>query len=188
MRYVFPIRRAPRLPRRRGFTLIEAATTTVIIGVGCVAMLQLLGAGTMANHQGTESTVALNLAGNVREAMAGLAFTDVTSPTHWGPEAGEAVVKQYNDLDDFDGWSSAPSTPIDAKRDRLPTEYAAWSQQVKVESLNPDNLSTPMAHLTLSPDLRPVSRITVSVFHNGNLIYSESWIATYADKSAPTGP
>jgi hypothetical protein len=188
MRYVHPTCRAPRSRRRRGFTLIEAATTTVIIGVGCVAMLQLLGAGTMANHEGTEGTVAMNLAGNVREAMAGLAFTDKTAPTHWGPESGEASVKQYNDLDDFDGWASAPSTPIDAKRDPLPAEYASWAQQVKVESVKPDNISVIMAHLTLAPELRPASRITVSVSHNGNVVYSESWIATYADKSAPTGP
>jgi hypothetical protein len=188
MRYAYPTHRAPRPRRRRGFTLIEAATTTVIIGVGCVAMLQLLGAGTMANHQGTEGTVAMNLAGNVREAMAGLAFSDLTSPTHWGPEDGETTVKKYNDLDDFDGWSSAPACPIDAKRDPLPTEYASWCQQVKVESVKPDNLAVTMAHLTLAPDLRPASRITVTIYHNGNMIYSESWVATYADKSAPPGP
>jgi Tfp pilus assembly protein PilV len=188
MRYAYPTRRAPRPRRRRGFTLIEAATTTVIIGVGCVAMLQLLGAGTAANFQGTEGTVALNLAGNVREAMQGLAFSDLTNPTHWGPENGETSVKLYNDIDDFDGWSSAPGTPIDAKRDHLPTEYAAWCQAVKVESVKPDNLAVTMAHLTLTPDLRPASRITVTIYHNGNMVYTESWVATYADKSAPPGP
>src|SRR5215210_3842972 len=35
-----------RAPRRRGFTLIEAAIVTVIIGLGCVSMLELLAAGT----------------------------------------------------------------------------------------------------------------------------------------------
>src|SRR5215216_2166023 len=88
---------------RRGFTLIEAAITTVIIGVGCVSMLTLLGAGTMANNEGAELTTAMNLAGNVREAMAGVAYTDPTSPTHWGPETGESTVAAYDDLDDFDG-------------------------------------------------------------------------------------
>ena len=186
MRFVHPHhRRAPRRPRRRGFTLIEAATTTVIIGVGCVAMLQLLGAGTVANHAGTEGTVAMNLAGNVREAMAGIAFADKTTPSHWGPETGEGTVKQFNDVDDFDGWASAPGTPINAKRDRLPEQYAGWEQQVKVECVQRDNLSVPTAHLTLPPELRPTNRVTVYVIHNGRHVYSESWIACYADKSAP---
>jgi hypothetical protein len=186
MRYAHPRHRAPGLPRRRGFTLIEAATTTVIIGVGCVAMLQLLGAGTMANHQGTEGTVAINLAGNVREAMAGLAYAEATSPTHWGPESGETSAKQFDDVDDFDGWTSAPGMPINAKRDPLGSEYGGWVQQVRVESVKPDDLSTTIPHLTLSPDLRPTSRITVNILHNGRQVYSEYWLASYADKSAPT--
>jgi hypothetical protein len=184
MRYVYPRHRAPqRSPRRRGFTLIEAATTTVIIGVGCVAMLELLGAGTVANHAGTEGTIAMNLAGNVREAMTGIAFTDPISPTHWGPE--ETDVKQFNDVDDFDGWTSASlfGMPIDAKRDRLGSEYAGWEQQVKVESVNPDKLSQVIPHLTLTPDLRPTSRVTVTVLHNGQVVYSESWITAWAEKS-----
>jgi hypothetical protein len=189
MRYVYPRHRAPqRSPRRRGFTLIEAATTTVIIGVGCVAMLELLASGTVANHAGTESTVAVNLAGNVRETMAGIAYAEPTAPTHWGPEPDETTVKQFDDMDDFDGWTSAPGMPINAKRDPLGPEYAGWAQQVKVESVNPDDLSTTVPHLTLTPDLRPTSRITVSVLHNGRQVYSEWWIACYADKSATTQP
>src|SRR5258706_9513897 len=95
-------------PIRRGFTLIEAAVTTVIIGVGCVAMLELLGSGTLANNDGAELTTAMNLAGNIRECMTGVAYTDPTSPTHWGTEAGETSVALYNDLDDFDGKQFSP--------------------------------------------------------------------------------
>ena len=45
----------------------------------------------------------MNLAGNVREAMTGVQFSDPSTPTHWGPETGEASVSAYDDLDDFDG-------------------------------------------------------------------------------------
>ena len=186
MRYVYPRHRAPGRPRRRGFTLIEAATTTVIIGVGCVAMLQLLGAGTVANHAGTEGTVAMNLAGNVREAMAGLRYAEQADPTHWGPEAGETGAKLFDDMDDFDGWTSAPGNPINARRDPLGSEYSGWAQQVKVDCVDPRDLSKPIPHLTLHPDLRPTSRVTVGILHNGRQVYSEHWVASYADKTAPT--
>src|SRR5258706_13555238 len=116
-----------RRKARRGFTLIEAAMTTVIIGVGCVAMLQLLGAGTIANNDGAELTTAMNLAGNVPECMTGVGYSDLTTPTHWGTEAGETTTASYNDLDDFDGQAFSP--PIDRRRKSLGPNYYASSQQ-----------------------------------------------------------
>jgi len=168
---------------RRGFTLIEASITTVIIGVGCVAMLELLGTGTLANNDGTDLTTAMNLAGNVRECMTGLSYSDPISPTHWGAEAGETTVKLYNDIDDFDGKSFSP--PIDARRNSLGSGYSTWAQSVKVESVNPTNIKATMNHLTLPPDLRPTCRCTATVTHNGKVIYSQWWIAAYSDPSAP---
>ncbi len=158
----------------------------MIIGVGCVAMLQLLGSGTMANNESTELTTAMNLAGNVREAMTGLAYAERTNPTHWGREAGEADVTAFDDLDDFDGWTSAPGTPVDARLERLGAEFQRWVQQVKVESVRPDNLTQTMSHLTLHPSERPTCRVTVKVLHNGTEVYEQSWVAAYADPSAPT--
>ena len=174
--------RRPRHRARRGFTLIEAAMTTVIIGVGCVAMLELLGAGTLANNEGSELTTAMNLAGNVRECMTGVAYTDPTNPTHWGSESGETTAT-YNDIDDFDGKTFSP--PIDARRQSLGTNYAAWSQSVKVETIKPDNLTVTTSHLNLTPDLRPTCRCTVTVSRNGRTVYTQSWIAAYCDPSAP---
>ena len=146
-------------------------------------MLELLGAGTLANNEGAELTTAMNLAGNIRECMTGLRYSDATTPTHWGAEAGETSVGLYNDLDDFDGKSFSP--PIDARRQSLGATYSTWNQQVKVESVKPDNLQTTMNHLTLTPDLRPTCRCTVTINHNGKLVYTQTWIAAYADPSAP---
>jgi prepilin-type N-terminal cleavage/methylation domain-containing protein len=163
--------------RRRGFTLIEAAITTVIIGVGCVAMLQLLAAGTMANGEGAELTNAMHLAGNVRECMAGVSFSDPTVAEGWGPEAGEGSVLAYDDVDDFDGSTFDP--PINARRIALGSRYSGWSQSVQVQSVDPDNFLTVIPHMTLRPDLRPTSRVTVTVRRNGKTIYSQTWIASY---------
>src|SRR4051812_17096804 len=91
----------PRAARsRRGFTLIEAAMVTVIVGVGVVGMLELLAAGTMSNTKGTELTTAINLANNVREITLGLQFVDPDQPTVWNTK--EATVGAYNDVKDLD--------------------------------------------------------------------------------------
>jgi type II secretory pathway pseudopilin PulG len=168
--------------RRGGFTLIEAAITTVIIGVGCVAMLELLGAGTLANNDGAELTTAMNLAGNIRECMTGVAYTDPVNPTNWGAEAGETIAT-YNDLDDFDGKTFSP--PLDARRQSLGSTFSNWSQSVTVVSIKPTDLRTTMSHLNLTPDLRPTCRCTVTVTHNGKQVYSQNWIVAYGDPSAP---
>jgi prepilin-type N-terminal cleavage/methylation domain-containing protein len=179
-----PHRYAPRRVRR-GFTLIEASITTVIIGVGCLGMLTLLGAGTNANNESTELTTAMNLAGNVREAITGMRYASKTFPTHWGPETGEADVAAYDDMDDFNGWTSSPGNPIDARRQRLSSEYSTWVQQVTVDCVKSTNFAIVLGHPNVTPDLRPTQRITVKILHNGKDIYSQSWIAAYADPSAP---
>lgn len=157
--------------------------TTVIIGVGCVAMLRLLGAGTLANNDGAELTTGMNLAGNVRELLTGVAYSDPLYPSHWGVESGETSVSLYDDLDDFDGKSFSP--PIDARRQSLGANYSTWAQSVKIETIKPDNLTTTTSHLNLTPDLRPTCRCTVTVTHNGKIVYTQSWIAAYCDPSAP---
>ncbi|HSI35943.1 MAG: prepilin-type N-terminal cleavage/methylation domain-containing protein [Phycisphaerae bacterium] len=181
----FTAQRRRHPARARGFTLVEAAITTVIIGVGCVALLELLGAGTVANKESAQLTTAMNLAGNVREAMSSLYYSDPTASTHWGPETGETAVSAFDDLDDFDGWSSSPGNPIDARRARLSNDYAAWAQSIKVESINPANLQATISHLTLAPDQRPTCRVTVTVSHHGHTVYTQTWIAAYADPSSP---
>jgi hypothetical protein len=175
--------RERRRGRSRAFTLMETALATVIVGVGCVSMLALLGAGTQANSDGTELTTGMNLASNIREGLTGVYFTDPTTPTHWGVENDEATLAAYDDLDDFDGKSFSP--PIDARRNSLGADYSTWTQSVKVESVRPDNLSVTMAHLTLAPELRPTSRVTVTVFHNNRPVFTQSWIVGYSDPSAP---
>src|SRR4051795_8581358 len=75
MRHVIPPCPRPRL--RRGFTLIEAAIVTVIVGVGVVGMLQLLAAGTMANTDSTELTTAMNLAANMHEMSLSVPYKNI---------------------------------------------------------------------------------------------------------------
>jgi len=181
-----PLRRPRRARPRRGFTLIEAATTTVIVGVGCLAMLQLLAAGTRANGESSELTTAMNLAGNIRECLThhdgpvkAVAFSDPTVTDGWGPEPGETTLDSYDDLDDFDGKTFSP--PIDARRGSLGSAYNGWSQTVTVESVDPDDLKTVIPHLTRPPAMRPISRITVIVKRDDRAVYTQSWFASYAN-------
>lgn len=161
--------RVARLARGRGgFTLIEAALVMTIISVGVMAMLELLATGTVSNAEGAETTVAYNLAKNVREMTFGMAIADPTSPTNWGVESGETLAT-YDDIDDLDGQSFSP--PIDGRRQPL-NDLTGWRQTVTVRSVDPDRMT-----LAVPNGSTPALRVTVTVSHHGKDVATLSWLA-----------
>jgi prepilin-type N-terminal cleavage/methylation domain-containing protein len=157
-----------RRPRRRGFTLIESAMVTVIVGVGCVGMLQLLATGTMSNAEGTEQTVAINLASNIREMSLGMSFYDPQQPTMWNTK--EATVAEWDNIMDLDGAVFSP--PLDARRQPI-GGYPGWSQAVEVESVSEANVNLAVPDTTGEP----TARVTVSIRRHGISVYKISWLA-----------
>jgi prepilin-type N-terminal cleavage/methylation domain-containing protein len=134
--------------RRRGFTLIEASLTTVIVGVGFVAMLQLFAAGTAANVRGTINTTGINLAKNVREMSLKMKFAEL--PTLNGKTYSPAVDSRGIAISDFDN----------------------WSQSVVVHPVDPDKLTLDITDA--DPD---AVRVTVTVLHNGTKVCDLSWFS-----------
>ena len=156
---------------RGGFTLIEAALAMVIIGVGVMALLELLAAGSMSNGAGTELTTAVNLANNIHEITIGMAFQDATTPSLTTHAAGEAV-SAYTDIWDMNGDTYSP--PLDVRRNPI-SAYANWAQKVTVQSVDPTNLTAVRPN---DPVNLPTARITVTILHNNRQVYTASWLVT----------
>ena len=143
-------RQLPAAARARaGFTLIEAAIVTAIVGIAIVAMLQLMAAGSMANADSAESTTAVNLANNINEMLQGVNYTTLKST--------------------YDNRTYSPA--VDATGAAL-TSFSGWQQQVSVKYVD-QNLVT-----SIVPDtqVEPTCRVTVTVFHNGTPVYTASWL------------
>lgn len=167
-----------RITNRRGFTLIEAALVTVIIGVGVLAMMQLLAAGTMSNIESTELTTGLNLANNIRELTQSLKYAESDTTTHWGLEIDQGETKfTADDLDDLDGQSFSP--PIDARRIGLGKSFTDWKQEIAVAAVDPNNLKSPMGHVGLTAAQRPTARVTVTIKHHEKQVCQVSWLMVY---------
>ena len=166
-----PVRDLYRATSRsgRGFTLIEAAMVTVIIGVGVVGMLELLAAGTMSNTKGTELTTAINLANNIREVTLGMQFVDPEQPTIWSTK--EATTAAYDDVKDLDGCEFSP--PLDVRRQPI-ASYVNWKQVIRVDTVDPNNVKLALT----TKDAREVTaRVTVTIQHQNADVYTMSWLA-----------
>lgn len=138
----------PRMGRsRRAFTLIETALATIIVGVGVLAMMAAQQAFHKQNSWSTHATIAARLGNEFREMTLNLPRHDpVTGQTTWGIETeNESDVKDFDDLDDFDGTGDgllfeAPGNgPLNARREIIPN-MPGWSQVVSVQNVAPDDI------------------------------------------------
>jgi len=131
--------RQPGKRHRAGFTLIETALATIIVGVGVLAMVSAQAAFHKKNAWSTNASIAMALGNEIREMTWNLPQRDpVTGDAFWGPEANEVSFDDYDDLDDFDGdgggliFSAAfGNGPINARREVIPN-MDGWSQIVRV--------------------------------------------------------
>lgn len=174
------LRRLRRVPgrrivgaARRGFTLVEAAIATVIIGLGTVAMMALLAAGTNSNLQTGQLTTAVDLANNIHELSTQLPYP--TTGT-WDMPGGQTIANIFSagNVSWLDGQTFSP--PIDATATAI-NGMSTWSQGVTVDNVDPTSSGFPA--LTPNSISNPMSRVTVSIFHNGNQVYQTSWLVAH---------
>ncbi len=162
------IRRCRKASKRRsaGFTLIEAALTTVIVGTGVLAIVAAQQAYHMKNDWAQRTGTAQYLANELRELTLTMPMHDpISGEAHLGPESDEFSVADYDDLDDFvgtidssgQGSGTTFEPPIDALREEIP-DMENWRQVVEVENVLPDNIS---ATFTQPVGTTDVVRITV---------------------------
>jgi hypothetical protein len=136
--------------RFRGFTLIETALTTIIVGVGVLALMSAQQAFHQKNHWSSHANTALQLGNEIREMCINLPRHDPVYGTEfWGPEPNELWVGDYDDLDDFDGTAGAGMTfsasagngPLNARREVI-QNMVGWEQIITVENVEPLDITT----------------------------------------------
>ena len=134
---------------RRGFTFIELALATIIVGVGVLAMVAAQQAFHKQNNWSTHASIAERLGNEIREMTFNLPRHDpVTGAAFWGPETNEMSWEDFDDLDDFDGdgeglifSAELGNGPINARR-QIIASMEGWAQEVYVWNVDPFNITS----------------------------------------------
>jgi len=153
--------------KKNAFSLIEVLVAIILIGLAVASLLVANSSFTEANGFGTNLSTAQFLTEQIKELTILLPLTDPQTGTDFfGAE--EENLADYDDLDDFDGKVFSP--PISADRQPL-NDFAAFTQQITVENVNPANFQQVKPHHSTD-----FVRITVRVLLNFEQISSTSWI------------
>lgn len=176
----------PRSRPRRGFTLIETALATVIVGLGVIAIMSAQQAFHQQNGWSTHASIATRLGNEIREMTLHLPRHDpVTGPEFWGPEDNELSFADYDDLDDFDGQGGGllfsadlGNGPVNAFREIIPN-MDGWEQVVRVFNVDPFDIQFDSNDFTgLPPDASTnMILVVVEVSYEGERMTTVSWIA-----------
>jgi len=140
---------APPRKQPRGFTLIESALATIIVGVGVLSIMTAQAAFHKQNHWSTHASTAARLGNEIREMTLNLPRLDpVTGAIVWGAEANETAVTDFDDLDDFDGdggglvfSAELGNGPLNAQREIIP-DMTGWEQVVTVKNVDPFDITS----------------------------------------------
>ena len=157
---------------RRGFSLVEVAIATALLGIGIAALVVASRSSTQVNAAGRDTTQATYLAQEVREWTLKLPFSDQDPGDAGNPPGPDGSDPQQfvDDLDDLMDVTYSP--PRDAEGVPMYT-LAGWSQHITLEWRAPDSLGT-----TVAPGSTDVVRVTVTVAHNGQTVLTTGWLVT----------
>ena len=161
-----------RRSARGGFTLIEVAVATAIVGLGLTALLVAVASNTRVNDAGGKLTQGIFLAQELREWTLALPFSDqdpgdVGKPP--GPDGSDPQVF-VDDLDDLmDVTFSPPRNGLGTALSQLP----GWSQTITLTWRDPDNLSA-----TVADGASDLIYVRVDVAFQGQNITTTGWLVT----------
>lgn len=150
---------------RRGYSLLEVTTSTLIVGVMLVAAMNTVGTSARSQRSNSDEGRGSLLASDLMTEILTLPYTDPSGSGVMGPETGETTGgtrTAFDDVDDYHNWTATP--PQDKQGTAIPNT-AGWTQSVQVVLVNPNDLTS-----TSYGSLVPVKRITVTVSKSSRII------------------
>ena len=145
--------------RDAAFTIVEAVISTIIVAVMFVAALSTVGASRRVQQQTTVAVAGRQLAESLLSEILRYSYADPNGSPVFGLETGESAATRadFDDVDDYDGWSSSP--PV-AKDGTALANASGWTRTVAVVWIDPHHPAIAKSSETQS------KRITVTASYN----------------------
>lgn len=159
----------------RGFILIEASITYIVLSLALVALVPMFILSLRANKASEKVAAATYLSQELLEEVRLHRWDEATprpavhiaAGSAIGLDAGESAVdkRTFDDIDDFNGWTESP--PQDPVMRALPA-FQAYSRSVTARyldsSFNPSGAPTELKQVTVctsAPKMNPVCLDTI---------------------------
>jgi Tfp pilus assembly protein PilV len=140
---------------RSGFSLIEVAISSILVGSILVASMSTVGAVLRFRSSTSDAGRAALLATDLLAEIQNQPYSDPNQTPVFGKESGETTRSQFDDVDDYDTWTETP--PKNRAGTNL-TGFTGWSRSVTVVRAQ---RNSPMTNAGSDEGLKRI-RITVS--------------------------
>ncbi len=128
--------------RRRGLTLVEVTVSIAIVGVMMVAALSTVTSVVTARHVTQNKQIARTLAELLMSEILSKAYSDPeTTGYSFGLEADETGTgdrQPFDDVDDYDGWTS---DTMEWQDGIIFLARDGWERSVQVDCVSPGDFS-----------------------------------------------
>ncbi len=148
--------------RKGGFTLVEALVAAVILLIGVMAISVAVSSGQMQMYHAVHAQRGAQLAGELMARVLALPYFDPDGASAPGPEVGETSVLDFDNADDFHGYSQAPGQVRDVAGNLYPASFQVFSRSVTVEygSESVPGLGNPIPGLTVTVTVQDSKGLT----------------------------
>ncbi len=157
-------RRYQRHRRVRGFSVIEVAMSSLLVGAVLVASMRVTGQALMVQRDRAHMSTAAFLAEGLLSEILLLPYMEPgLNNSAIRREAGEPANDRstFDDVDDYHDYTESP--PKSMENEPLPG-FVGWERSVVVQWVNPNDLNRTQGGES------GVKRVTVQVHRNGQLL------------------
>lgn len=116
--------------RRSGLTLVEGLVASVVLVSAVAAIAVSITSGHLQLHYAVDCQSAVRLAEDLMERVRALPYDDPDGESDPGPEPGETDPSDFDNADDFHGYSESAGALRDAADNLLPDNYQHFSRSV----------------------------------------------------------
>ncbi len=149
----------PQTIRPEGFTLVEAVISLIIVATMFVAALNTVGTSRLSQHKCSLGSRGRLFSESLMTEILRLDYLDPDGQSVFGLEPGESASTRtdFDDVDDYHGWSSSP--PVEKDGTPIPG-LTGWKRSVTVEWVEPLDVTQ------VSVTETNVKRVTVTVIYD----------------------